>query len=216
MHKRIPQLLMVTGSLLLLLSSGIKVYSLVEDYLAGHRAKLVLEQAREVLSSVPRFTDPDPAALVDEVKSDSVPAESNVPIPTDPVLRQPDYDTVGVLTITQLGLELPILSECTGSLLKVSVCKYQGAAQDKPERLIVAGHNYKSHFGNLAKLTLGSKVRFTNHDGIEYSYTVAEITEIFGNDHQTLGRGEWDITLFTCNSDGSRRILVRCQEEQFR
>lgn len=158
--------------------------------------------------SVPPYTINNDA---DETPSDEL--EEQAATETSPTNLI--YDVIGTLEIPALKRTLPVLNECTDSLLKVSVCRYMGTTADgSPNRLVIAGHSYKSHFGNLSKLALGDEVYFTTLSDIQYHYRVTEIIVIEGNDHASLEQGQWDITLFTCNNDGSKRILVRCAEEQ--
>ena len=121
-----------------------------------------------------------------------------------------EYDIIGILTIPKLDLKLPVLSNCNEELLSISVCRYIGSVEEKPENLVIAGHNSKTCFKKLPKLVLGDEVRFTKLDGTNYYYTVTEIINIFEYEHEKLEKGEWNLTLFTCNSKGDERILVRC------
>lgn len=140
--------------------------------------------------------------------------ETSAPEETPAPAAQLNYNVAGFLLIPALELELPVLDEYSESLLNVSVCRYMGSAGDKPEGLVVAGHNYKSHFGNLSKLSVGDEVVFTSLSGTQHNYTVTEKTEINAYDHGALEQDDWDISLFTCTYDGSKRVLVRCRETQ--
>lgn len=222
-----PKILIVSGMVLLLLAGIVTGYSFIDDALAGWRAKTVLEQMRAEVPA-PSSSAPAPSgpAAPDEFSPSSFantePAASPAltedigsPEPSatlKPVAPQPQYEAIGVLTLPTLALELPVLSEYSDNLLKVSVCRYDGIVSDKPERLMIAGHNYKSHFGKLNRLTAGDEVRFQTREGRTYSYSVIEVADISMYDRDALEQGEWDITLFTCDSDRTRRILVRCAE----
>ena len=120
------------------------------------------------------------------------------------------YDVDGVLSIPSLGLELPILSEYSEELLKISPCIYRGLGGSAPERLVIAGHNYKVHFGRLGQLGVGDEISYRSLDKVETRFKVTQLVEIDEDDAQLLNNGEWDLTLLTCNLDMSRRILVRC------
>lgn len=224
MSSKTSRLLIAAGAALLLLAGGLVVKDLVEDYNAGRSAQLLLEQLREREAAAAQSADlatPTQAASTPapEASGGQTPEPTPTQEPED--TQEPDYteppplvyDVIGVLSIPQLGLQLPVISEYSDALLRVSVCRYKGDAQEKPDSLIVAGHSYKSHFGNLSKLAPGDKVYFTGLSWNEYCYSVTEVTVIEADDHAALESGEWDISLFTCTPDGSKRILVRCQEE---
>lgn len=239
------KVLMTAGILTMFIAGAMEAYLLVDDYMAGYHARLVLEQMKVLPSLVPVSAGTETGLYVDEiinsidnsgiglssgshldrepeVTAAAIDPDSDYIEPADVIetidqTEQFGYtelanDTVGILSIPRLGLELPILGECNNKLLKISICKYMGDVQDKPQRLIIAGHNYRHHFGKLSSLSIGDKVSYTSLEGKEYWYAVSEITDISMYDFTTLLGGEWDISLFTCNSDGKWRVLVRCIE----
>lgn len=227
---RIPRILIAAGILVILAAGAIEGYSLIDDHLAGLRAQNLLNQIRTEPPVTPPVISPS-VTHVSVLPSESEPTVSNsVTNPEPPLTTQesiytsgtqapneliepkPQYQTIGVLTIPVLKLELPVISNYTDSNLKISVCRYEGEVLENPERLVIAGHNYKSHFGKLPTLTLGDELSFQGNDGSIYYYTVTEITVISMYDNEALEQGEWDITLFTCDSDRSKRVLVRCTE----
>jgi sortase A len=122
------------------------------------------------------------------------------------------WETDGILSIPDLGLRLPVLADCSDDLLKLSVCVYQRDGGREGGRMVIAGHNYRAHFGTLSSLVQGAAVSYTRMDGEEASYQVAEVTEIAADDYEALEAGEWDMTLLTCNLDMTKRILVRLSQ----
>jgi len=62
------------------------------------------------------------------------------------------YDYMGIIYIPVLdNLSLPVLETYTNSNLKISICKYSGGIEEG--NFVIAGHNYKSSFGKLSKLS---------------------------------------------------------------
>ena len=120
------------------------------------------------------------------------------------------YDVVGILTIPDLGLILPILGEYDDNLLKVAPCVFEGSWENGPKGLVIVGHNYPIHFKSIGDLPIGANMTFQTMDGTEYALSVKEITEIGADEPEKLDGEQWDLTLFTCNADRSKRILVRC------
>ena len=107
---------------------------------------------------------------------------------TMPVVEIDGYGYIGYLTIPELGLELPVMSEWDYSRLKLSPCRYTGSV--KTEDFVIAAHNYSRHFGKISQLSKGSAVYFTDMDGVCYTYTVAgvEILESTAVEEMTSGR----------------------------
>jgi len=128
-------------------------------------------------------------------------------------IEMPTYEIdgrryVGILEIPALGRKLPIISEWNNQNLKMAVCRYKGSAY--AGNLILAGHNYRTHFGGLSKLAIGDRVKFTDANGNQFLYEVLELEKMPGTAVNRMEAGEWDLTLFTCGYDGRNRIAVRC------
>ena len=123
------------------------------------------------------------------------------------------YEVIGVVGLPDLGLSLPVLADYTQDLLAVAPRRYTDDLALEPGQLVVAGHNYRTHFGRLGELAPGSRITWQNLDGVTYTYTVTEVTEIDAGDREALEQGDWDLTLFTCDVTRTRRILVRAALE---
>ncbi len=119
---------------------------------------------------------------------------------------------IGKLEIPALELSLPVIKEWSYKALKKSPCCYSGSIYKND--MVIAGHNYKSHFDSLKKLGEGDEVTFTDIDGNVFSYKVAE-TEILAADKtQEMTSGDYPLTLFTCTADSASRVTVRCDLKQ--
>jgi len=118
---------------------------------------------------------------------------------------------IGLLEVESLGLCLPIQDTWSEAQLKVSPCLYQGTVA---EGMIIAGHNYRSHFSRLPALPVGDAIRFTDVDGAVWNYRVASAEIIAGHDVTAMESGDWDLTLFTCTAGGENRYTLRCTMEQ--
>lgn len=117
----------------------------------------------------------------------------------------------GKLTIETLGLTLPVHSEWDYTRLKTAPCRYVGTAQ--ADNMVIAAHNYESHFGRLGQLVVGDSVVFEDAVGTVYRYTVKEIVTLDGTAVEDMRAGAWDLTLFTCTKSGKQRVTVRCEQE---
>jgi sortase A len=119
---------------------------------------------------------------------------------------------IGQIDIPDLGVSLPVMDEWNYSNLKISPCRYSGSAYLK--NLVIAAHNYSSHFGNIKNLQIGNTVIFTDMDNNKFVYSVAEIEELEPTATEEMKDSGWDLTLFTCNMSGMKRIAVRCYENE--
>lgn len=118
------------------------------------------------------------------------------------------HEYIGYLTVPSQSLELPILSECSAQNLKVAPCRYSGGAF--ADHFVLAGHNYRSHFGKLTNLSVGDTVRFTNVVGAVFEYKVVELQSLRPTAVSSMKSDEFDLSLFTCNLAGNARFTVRC------
>lgn len=131
------------------------------------------------------------------------------PLPSVPTVEVNHYTYAGLLSIPSLGLKLPVLEKYRYRDLNVAPCRYYGSTSG---HFIIAGHNYRSHFGRLSELKKGDVVYYTDGNGEVLEYRVKVIEEIDANDNETLVKQGWDLSLFTCNYMGDKRVTVRCKK----
>lgn len=117
-------------------------------------------------------------------------------------------DALGLLCLPTLSKTLPVHASWSKTLLKTAPCCYFGNISDG---IIIAGHNYRAHFGDLSHLTAGDRVSLTAMDGTIYEYEVAVTETLAGTDIEGMLTPDWALTLFTCTADGEARIAVRCE-----
>lgn len=125
-----------------------------------------------------------------------------------PVVEIDDNLYIGVLEIPLLDISLPVMDEWDYDRLKTAPCRYEGAVS--LDNMIIAAHNYRSHFGRLHKLEIGDEVAFIDVEDNRIEYQVTEVIYLNGSEVDEIENGEWDLTLFTCSIDSQRRIVVRC------
>lgn len=120
-----------------------------------------------------------------------------------------DVACIGILEIPALDLELPVISSWSYFSLRLAPCRYSGSAYKGD--LVIAAHNYQSHFGGLRTLPEGSEVFFTDAVGNRFSYYVAVTEALTPWSVDDMTSGEWPLTLFTCTLDSQNRVTVRCE-----
>lgn len=159
---------------------------------------VVDETAAYVQPDAPEETDPELAALMEKVVA-KVGADS----------------VIGVISIPEIEIELPIIAKWSYSLLKTSICRYKGPGVNEKGNLVLIGHNYKSgaHFGRLSKLKEGSEVYLSGADGTAIKYVVYSSKVIEPDDFAALEswHGDYGLMLLTCKNDGTQRLLVKCE-----
>ena len=195
--KRAGTLLMAVGLLLVAAALFLTVYNLWDERRAAGTVTQTLEEMAPLLETA-----------AEERGREAVPDFELAPGMERPTVEIDGRDYIGRLDIPVLGLSLPVLSQWSYPNLKAAPCRYTGSTYAEP--LVIAGHNYKSHFGSLKELVPGDTVQFIDVDGNIFSYVVCQ-TDLLGKyDVEEMDAGEWDLTLFTCTMDGKMRVTVRC------
>lgn len=121
----------------------------------------------------------------------------------------------GYITLTSLGIELPVLNGWNYTNLNIAPCCYEGSPQTHD--FIIAAHNYNSHFGQIHYLGEGDEIIFTDISGQKYRYTVMYTEYIDGYNTDQMSENKdssWDLTLFTCTLNGQSRVTVRAKLDE--
>ena len=207
------------GMLMLLAAAILTSLNFIEDGQAGEAAGNALEQlllaerdARDAArrASSDTVSEESPAADSGGLTLDPVYLNDNTSTPEGemPVIEIDGYDYIGVLQIPSLDLTLPVISDWSYPALQIAPCRYEGSAYDGG--LVIAGHNFDSHFGNLSRLEPGDEIRFVDLSGHTFTYAVAETEVLDATAIDQMVNGGWDLTLFTCTLSGETRFTVRC------
>ena len=191
MRKVSPGLVcIVLGVVLLLAAGGLYAYNCYEDAHAGAEAQTVV------------------ADLQQKVETPEPEAESGPLDPELPVVEIDGNEYVGEISIPAISIDLPVMSEWSYPRLKIAPCRQFGSS--RTDDLVIAAHNYESHFGKIGTLALGDEVRFTDMDGIENHYTVSAIEVHDPTDVEAVEHSGHDLVLYTCTYGGKTRIVVFC------
>ncbi len=187
MRRKTGTVLIVLGTVCLLAALSIWAYDMWDAWRAGQSVadtQDALEEAEDDLQhTFPR--EDDPSIFID------------------------GYEYIGTLSVPRFGLELPVISEWSYPGLRVAPCRYTGSAQTQD--LVICGHNYERHFGNMRYLDPGDTITFTDLLGRVYTYEVEEVLILQPTEVEKMITGDWDLTLFTCTIGGRTRVTVRCR-----
>lgn len=197
---------MITGAMLLIAALFLVLYNLNEDRAGEESSARILSELKEQLPEptesplLPDFTEDLFAQY--ETEEETIPEEVLIEIEGQLYL--------GYISIPSIGIELPVLSEWSYPNLKLSPCRYKGGIYTGD--LIIAAHNYRSHFGRISELNSGDTIIFTDGNGIAHEYSVLQSEVVNGRDIEAMEFGSsdyWDLTIFTCTLGGQSRVTVR-------
>lgn len=190
---------MFIGLLLLAAALFLTFYNLMD---AKRAEKVSAEEVRQLLEQI----DMEKEDFLGNTELYKVYPEMEMP-----TLEIDGEHYIGVIEIPMLGLQLPVMAgEWSYKKLKIAPCRYAGSIYT--DDLIIAAHNYSSHFGLIKNLKTGDEVHFIDADGHVFRYEVGWLETVDGTDSATMLKNEekWDLTLFTCTYSGSDRYTLRC------
>ena len=184
------------GLLLLLAALLLTAYNLWCDAMASMSVDVVLGRLTPTLSS----------------RQSELPALSSGEALEEAFV--PDYVLNPEMAMPEetIELSLPIISEWSYDALQIAPCRYSGSAY--LDNLVIAGHNYRSHFVSLPQLQPGDSVTFTDMDGNVFSYEVSSLETLSPYAVSDMTSGDWDLTLFTCTVGGQSRLAIRCDRTE--
>ena len=197
MRKASPGVICVLlGVVLLLAALGLYGYNRWEDAQAGAEAQTVVQDLQEKVVEQTQSAASAPA--IDYSSLD----------PELPVVELDGYEYVGTVSIPAIGIDLPVMSEWSYPKLKISPCRQFGSS--RTDDLVIAAHNYESHFGKLTSLTAGDSVTFTDMDGIVNEYVVNKVEVLDPHSVEEVEHSGYALVLYTCTYGGKTRIVVFC------
>lgn len=194
-------LILVTAAVLLL------VYNLWDGHRARESEEAIL--AEYLQENKKASESPDASDKEDKQNIPDYLLNPDMDMPEYTLKSLGDVACIGILEIPALNLELPVISSWSYSSLRLAPCRYSGSAYKGD--LVIAAHNYQSHFGGLRTLPEGSEVFFTDAVGNRFSYYVAVTEALTPWSVDDMTSGEWPLTLFTCTLNSQNRVTVRCE-----
>lgn len=198
---------LIAGTALLLAALFLVLHNIREDKNGGEQAEAALSALRE---DIPEYA---PETVLPTGEHYDLFAEYEEP--TMPEMETAEIDGhvyIGYLTIPDLEIELPVMADWSYPNLKIAPCRYTGNLHTND--LVIAAHNYASHFGKIGSLSVGSEIVFTDMKGKKYVYAVCDLEQLSGTavDQMQNGRADdWDLTLFTCTLNGQSRVTIRAE-----
>lgn len=199
MRRKIGITCIVLSIVLLLAAVGLLCYNTWQSGSAGEASQAVLAQIQE---EAPRQTAAPEDPYADHV--DAFDEEAK-----EMTVKQIDgYGYVGYLSLPALQLELPVMAECDYERLKIAPCRDSGAT--KTDDIVIAAHNYSTHFGKISQLIQGDLLTFTDMDGQTILYEVSAIDILEPTAGDIVRSGTFDLVLYTCTYGGEQRVVVFC------
>lgn len=210
MNKKHGWCCVILGTALLTAALSLVFYNSQENKKSGEAAMEVLSALKENIPEPPAEVHMETFAGADIYSEYNIEPQTSI---QETTMTIDEHGYIGIISIPDLGVELPVMSEWSYPNLKISPCRYKGSVFSGD--MIIAAHNYRSHFGRLSELSGDEAIVFTAADGRVCNYEISQITELDGKDIEGMDFGSadsWDLTLFTCTLGGRSRVTVRAVE----
>ena len=208
MKKSKGRIFIAAGAIMFAAAVILILFNITQDKKSGERANAVLGELEAKISVEAAEIETEPVTSENDLFAKYEPIEEK----TEAYAEIDGEMYVGIISIPKLGIKLPVMSNLSYDNLKISPCRYSGTAYDG--NLIIAAHNYSSHFGKLSELSCGDEIIFIAADGKEYKYETLQTETVGGTEVEKLvsnEEGAWSLTLFTCTLSGQSRVCVRAQ-----
>ena len=199
MRKIIGLSCIFSGLLCLVIAAGFVVYNRREAKNGEISAQNLLQTVQEQMQDAPE--------PVDTTLQNPIPLPVRREMPTIPA---GSYESIGILSIPVLELELPVLTDWSYEKLKSAPCLYFGSYYE-PD-FVIAAHNYAAHFGKLSQLQPGDLVIFTDVAGDIHCYEVVLLETLPPTATAEMIGSGFDLSLYTCTPGGGSRVTVRCRQ----
>lgn len=193
MKSKIGISLMIAGCLAIIAAVCLVGLNISSDYSSGKKSAEVLEQLESIIEN----------KTENSIYTENTKEESLKPVSIG------DNTYAGIISIPEIGIELPVMSSCSYENLDISPCLYY----EDSGKMVIAAHNFSSHFGKIKELVSGDYIAFTDSGNNVKMYEVINTEILDSNDtDRMISSDDWDLTLFTCTLSGTQRVTVRARE----
>lgn len=194
--------LIALGLLLMVAALGLTGYNLLEAKRAGAYADEAITELYEEINAI------QPAAEFE------IPDYKKYPHKEMPTIEINENRYIGILEIPSVNISLPVMAgEWSYAKLSIAPCRYMGSVYE--DNMVIAAHNYRTHFGSLSNVELGSTVRFIDVENNVFEYVVGWADVVRPTDIEGMTNAEeWDFSLFTCTYSGRERYTLRCLRQE--
>lgn len=204
MRKHSSFVLLLLGAALLCAALLLAAKNRREETSAGEAAAALLVQAEQTIAqhAAPPAAVPTPApsSAAEETLSPS-PSASPSAAPEGPAF-------LGVLSVPAVSLTVPVLAEWSYYHLTLAPCRDCGSVETGD--LVIAAHNYDTHFGRLSRIAPGDSVYFTDMAGSTTEYAAASVEQRDPSDAEGVRDSGYPLVLYTCSWDCTARVTVFC------
>ena len=135
-----------------------------------------------------------------------------------PYIEYQGYQVIGLIQISKINLEYPILIETTQDSLTKTITRFGKGEVNGDGNLCLAGHDYinNSMFGGIDKLEDEDEILITDLYGNKVTYTIFDKYTTNPDDTsvlESIDSRKREVTLITCSNGNKDRLIIRATEK---
>lgn len=134
-----------------------------------------------------------------------------------PYIEYDGYQVIGIIQISKINIEYPILIETNVDSLEKSITRVGNGKVNEIGNLTLSGHNYLdgSMFGKIDQLEKNDEISILDLNGNRITYKIFDIFVTDPNDVSVLEpieEGTREVTLITCTNGNRNRLIIKARE----
>ena len=127
------------------------------------------------------------------------------------------YNMIGTIQIPKTKVKAPVVDKVTVKSISAAVGILYGPGLNEVGNTVLVAHNYRNgtFFSNNKKLVIGDKIYITDATGRKIEYNVYNTYTTSDMDFSYATRdtnGKREISLSTCTTDASKRLVIWAKE----
>lgn len=127
------------------------------------------------------------------------------------------YNMIGTIQIPKTKVKAPVVDKVTVKSISAAVGILYGPGLNEVGNTVLVAHNYRNgtFFSNNKKLVIGDKIYITDATGRKIEYNVYNTYTTSDMDFSYATRdtnGKKEISLSTCTTDASKRLVIWARE----
>ena len=197
-------------------------YYYISNYISLKEAEKAVEEFENEVIVVAIEDEEVQENIQNEVNTQQTPQETQKPQTTTSnkttsKVSYKGYSMIGTIQIPKTNVKAPIVDKVTTSSITSAAAVLYGPGLNKVGNTVIVAHNYRNgtFFSNNKKLIVGDKVYITDITGKKVEYTIYKtyLTGEMDFEYATRNtKGKREISLSTCTTDPTKRLVIWAKE----
>lgn len=198
---------------------GFLAYYFITNYLVLKEAEDAVDSFEEIVEELPKENVIENTVV--EPQNNQTVATTQNKTTTSGTRRTTSsyrgYNMIGTIQIPKTKVKAPVVDKVTVKSISAAVGILYGPGLNEVGNTVLVAHNYRNgtFFSNNKKLVIGDKIYITDATGRKIEYNVYNTYTTSDMDFSYATRdtnGKREISLSTCTTDASKRLVIWARE----